>query len=428
MDIESFLDRELNRLRYRPKTIARYKACIRQLLEYFPNTGLEDISMRQIEEYVLFLMERRRLSKSTVRQVIAALEVVYNRVYKKNYDIKSLRLRKWEPRPTPEILSEREVLAVLDNTRTLKQRVILTLIYAAGLEVSEAVRLKVKDIDFKHKRTCVKQIQGRKTRYAVLADSLIDDLESYLQAHKPKDWLFEGRDAGSRYSVSAVQRAFRKALHSAGIDKQVSVKTLKYCYVKHLERQGVPLKVILTELDLSGQSLEFYTRLDVRDVDISHSPLDRIVLDYKERVDTASLEQMLTNVQNEDERDYLLEAMKCISARAYRAAVVFGWTAAIRNIHHRCLRHSLSSLNQFIKKHKPKAKEIRKLDDFAYVNDQVILNVSQDLGEFDKNETAILGHCLDLRNKCGHPGKYRPEALRVTAFMEDLVTVVFAKP
>lgn len=428
MDVDSFLDKEFNRLRYRPKTVTRYKECVGQLLEYFPDTNLENISMEQIEEYVFFLIERRQLAASTIRQVIAAFEVVFNRIYKRDYDIKSLRLPKRERRPTPDILSETEVLALLNNTRNLRHKVIFSLIYAAGLEVSEAVRLKVKDIDFKHKRIRVRQIQGRRTRYAVLANSVSDDLEKYLEKYKPGDWLFESRNEGSHYSISGVQRAFRRTLHSVGIDKQVTVKTLKYCYVKHLERQGIPLRVILEELGLGGQSFGFYSQLDARGISINHSPLDRIVFDYQEGVDTETLEKMLANVQDENEKDYLLEAAKCINARAYRAAVVFAWIAVIRNIHHRCMEHSLSSLNHFIKKYKPKAKDIRSIDDFANLNDRLVLDVSQDLGEFDKNEKTMLVHCLDLRNKCGHPGKYKPESFRVAAFMEDLVAIVFTKP
>ena len=84
-------------------------------------------------------------------------------------------------------------------------------------------------------------------------------------------------------------------------------------------------------------------------------------------------------------------------------------------------------LNAAIQKHDTRAKEIKKEDDFAYIKDSVLLMAAQELGEIDKGEKDSLEDCLDLRNKCGHPGNYKPKSLKASSFMEELINIVFKK-
>jgi hypothetical protein len=78
-----------------------------------------------------------------------------------------------------------------------------------------------------------------------------------------------------------------------------------------------------------------------------------------------------------------------------------------------------------IQKHDPKARSFSGIDDFAYIKENVQLLAAQTLGMFDKNQRSVLQDALDLRNKCAHPGKYSPGEKKVSAFVEDIVKVVF---
>lgn len=78
-----------------------------------------------------------------------------------------------------------------------------------------------------------------------------------------------------------------------------------------------------------------------------------------------------------------------------------------------------------IKGHRPKASDFKKKDDFAYVNDATLLQVAQDLGVIDKTEKQRLGEALDLRNSCGHPSKYTAREKKVSAFIEDVIGIVW---
>ncbi len=140
--------------------------------------------------------------------------------------------------------------------------------------------------------------------------------------------------------------------------------------------------------------------------------------------DTRTLEKLLTKVKNPDERDYLQEAVTCLKVGALRAAVIFTWTAAIRNVQMKSLR-KCSALNAAILRRDPRARNVSSIDDFAYIKDSTVLFASQDVGIHDKNQREVLEECLKLRNKCGHPGKYSPKEKRVSSFIEDVVSVVF---
>ena len=142
--------------------------------------------------------------------------------------------------------------------------------------------------------------------------------------------------------------------------------------------------------------------------------------------DVSSLKSLLSSISDQEVADYLAEAIKCLSIGALRAAVVFLWAGAVRRIQQECIGCGPANVDAAVKKHDPKARKIRKIDDLSYVKESVLLLSAQDLGLFDKNERSTLTDALNLRNKSGHPGKYKPGPKKVSSFIEDLVSIVFA--
>ena len=88
------------------------------------------------------------------------------------------------------------------------------------------------------------------------------------------------------------------------------------------------------------------------------------------------------------------------------------------------MTHSLNSLNQAISRHVNNAKQITTEDDFAFIKESIVLRVTVDLGIFDKNQKKVLEDCLDIRNSCGHPGKYNPTETKAKAFIEDIINIL----
>lgn len=141
--------------------------------------------------------------------------------------------------------------------------------------------------------------------------------------------------------------------------------------------------------------------------------------------DTATLEGLATKLKDPDLKKYVEEGIKCLRVGALKASVVFLWAGAARLIQQECMKQNVNDVNAAILKHQPNAKTIRKIEDFAYINDKTLLLAAQDLGIFDKAEKGTLEDALNLRNRCGHPAKYHPGPKRVSSFIEDLVGVVF---
>ena len=141
--------------------------------------------------------------------------------------------------------------------------------------------------------------------------------------------------------------------------------------------------------------------------------------------DVSSLETLISRIGDKDICDYLNEAVKCLQVNALRACIVFLWSGSVKKIRDDIFACGVKNINPAITKFDPRAKPIKKLDDLVLIKESTLLLASQELGLFDKNQRSILEDCLNLRNKCGHPGKYKIGPKKVSSFIEDLVGILF---
>lgn len=141
--------------------------------------------------------------------------------------------------------------------------------------------------------------------------------------------------------------------------------------------------------------------------------------------DISVLTDQIAALKDPDVNDYVSEALKAMQIGARRAAVVFLWVGAVRLIQSVVLARGIAQTNAAIQKHYPKAKDVRTIDDLQFIQESTLLLAARDLGILDKGETQILEHCLDVRNKCGHPGKYKPGPKKLSSIIEDLISVVY---
>lgn len=148
-------------------------------------------------------------------------------------------------------------------------------------------------------------------------------------------------------------------------------------------------------------------------------------VDVEVEHDVSTLQAVVAKVTDPEVQDYLEEALKCLRVGALRACVVFVWTGAIRTLQNDLLKSGGAAVTTAIQKHDPKARAVHKLDDFAYVKDALTLLAARDLGVLDKNEKDTLEDALGLRNRCGHPSKYKAGVKKVSGYIEDVVSVVF---
>lgn len=143
--------------------------------------------------------------------------------------------------------------------------------------------------------------------------------------------------------------------------------------------------------------------------------------------DVSLLQKLAATVTDADARTFIEEAIRCLQVGALRAAVVFLWSGAVRTLHQRAWSKGAGAVNAAVRKHDPRSPVVKKVDDFANVRDAVFLKALQELGVVDKGEKGTLEDGLNLRNRCGHPTKYKPGEKKASSFIEDVVGVVFQR-
>lgn len=424
------IESDLKRKDYSPRTAKIYSDWIGKLADFYPKKEIDKLGFKEINEYLTHLNERLCVAPSSINQAFQSYNYLFNKIWNRNLDLTKISKPERE-RSNPDILTPQEILDIIENTNNLQHKLLISIAYSAGLELYETKNLRVNDVDTHRDIIKIRDPKGKAKREAVLAKFVKRLYKQQLKENKPKTYLFESTQTGNRYGDTTVRKILVNQAIKNGITKKVTFKTLKYSYILHLRELGRPLLHSLNELGMSSSfSLQFFSEIANRNIaDKPFSPLDKIALhtEIEHPVNREYFEQIISGISDKDEADYLKEALTCMTAGSLRAGIIFAWNAAILNLRKKCFNHGKTTLNNAIKKQDPKAKDIKKEDDFAYVKDSYLLRVAQDLGEIDKGEKDALEDCLDLRNKCGYPGNYKPKTLKASSFMEEIINIVFKK-
>ena len=264
------------------RTIDTYLACMRNFVRFF-GTSPEKLGEKEIRAYLHYLTKEKGASQSTVSQTYSALKFFYATTLKRDWGPYKIPRGK-KGKTLPVVLSIEEVKTLLSSVGNLKHQAILTVIYSGGLRISEAVHLKVSDIDSKRMTIRVSQGKGNKDRYTLLANGTLDILRIYWKRYSPKDWLFPGGRASTPLSVSTVQKAFKETCLQVGIKKQCSVHTLRHSFATHLLENGTDLYHIQQLLGhASPRTTTVYLHLSRKGLTQITNPLDRITKKKKTR-------------------------------------------------------------------------------------------------------------------------------------------------
>lgn len=266
---------KLKELRYSSNTIETYKHMFEEFINYYRDADIDAITEEMIIEFLRYLVNERNISGSYQNQSINAIKFYFERVLggpRTIYTIERPRKEKY----LPEVLSQEEVVMLLDATDNLKLKAIFMTIYSAGLRISELVNLRIKDIDSNRMQIRVEQAKGKKDRYTLLSSKTLAILRKYVAEYKPKEWLFEGAE-NSRYSTSSIQAGLKASLLKTGIKKRVTVHTLRHSFATHLLEGGTDIRYIQSLLGhSSGKTTEIYTHITTRGFDQIKSPLDKL--------------------------------------------------------------------------------------------------------------------------------------------------------
>jgi site-specific recombinase XerD len=260
---------------YSENTINTYRFHFSEFLLYYNERTPSAITETDIRDYLLHLVQTRKLGRSSQNQAINSIKFYYEQVL--NHDRKVYHLeRPMKEHRLPDVLSQQEVMALVDSIDNLKHKLMIMIIYAAGLRRGELLDLKVSDVCLDRFVVFVRGGKGKKDRQSTLARKLEPLLRKYLEDYEPVDWLFEGA-GGGRYGESSLREILKAAASKAGIRKVVRLHTLRHSFATHLLEAGTSTRYIQVLLGHeSSRTTEIYTRVTRFGLDKIQSPLDHL--------------------------------------------------------------------------------------------------------------------------------------------------------
>jgi site-specific recombinase XerD len=266
------LETELHARKYSPRTINSYLHYNRAFCGFVSKMP-EDVTSEDINRYIAYLDRTFKFSASTMNMAINALKFFYHQVMKNDRVKEPHRPR--SDKKLPLVLSREEIERMLNLESNLKHRLLLMLTYSAGLRVSEVVALKPSDVDLSRSVLYIRSAKGRKDRFVMLSNRVKKYLEELNICPRELAWLFPGARPGSHLTIRSAQHIFECARTKAGIEKPVSIHSLRHTFATHLLENGTDIRFIQNLLGHSSiRTTERYTHVARRNALCIPSPLD----------------------------------------------------------------------------------------------------------------------------------------------------------
>ena len=256
-------------------TFENYIHRIAQVSLHF-NRLPEEVTAEELNEYLVSLaVSAVSPSRSAFKHSVYGLRYYYRYVGLPDRAIKLPSLKK--DAKLPSIFNKSELRLLFKAPTLLKHRVLLMLIYSAGLRSSEVINLKIADIDFERRSIHIRRSKYNKDRMVPLSEYMAVGLQKYITLERPLTWVFNGKTLGTPYSAKGISWVMREAVKTAGIAKDVTVHTLRHSYATHLIEDGLN---IVTVKDLLGHSkietTMIYLHIAQCPLIKAHSPLDTL--------------------------------------------------------------------------------------------------------------------------------------------------------
>jgi site-specific recombinase XerD len=250
---------EMKIRRFSPQTQYGYIRSVEKFAQHFGRSP-ERLGRDEIREFLVYLVSEMGASYGMLSQYVCALRFLYRITLRRPWTPEDIPFPRRE-KHLPSIPGREEIIRFLGSVPNIKHRAALTTCYAAGLRVSEAVALKVEDIDSSRMLIHVRQGKRSKDRMVPLATKLLELLRTYYQAVRPQDWLFPGR-YGQHLSARVIQHASLRAW-------------LRHAFATHLLDAGTDLRTIQVLLGhASIRSTTTYAHVSTQLVEAVKSPLD----------------------------------------------------------------------------------------------------------------------------------------------------------
>ena len=261
---------------FAPSTHKAYLSAVRMLARHYHRSP-DQLSVDEVQAYLVHMVTARKLAWNTRNIAASAFRFLYHVTLRRDVAKFEVPVVKQTQR-LPEILSRDEVALLLESPPNPKHRLLLATIYSGGLRVSEALRLRVSDVDRSRMTLRVEQGKGRKDRVVPLSRRLVQQIELYWKVHPPRQpWLFPNRQETRPIDVTVAQKVFVMAKLRTGIDKRGGIHSLRHAFATHLIESGVNVPTVQRLLGhRSVSSTMRYFHLSQTHLATVRSPLDSL--------------------------------------------------------------------------------------------------------------------------------------------------------
>lgn len=251
------IENELKLRNYSRKTIKSYLTCLSEYFKYIKNVKREP-EIANIKSYLLEKQSRGR-SSQTINLHLQAIKYFYQEICKSKtrIDIKFAKT----PSKLPVVLSRNEISLMIKSINNLKHKLLISLSYGAGLRVSEAINLKIKDIDLDELTIHIKGAKGNKDRISTLSDKIRNDIKNLMVLKNANDFVFES-NRGGKLDERSAQKIFENAMKKARIKKDATFHSLRHSFATHLLENGVDVRYVQELLGHANiRTTQIYTKV-----------------------------------------------------------------------------------------------------------------------------------------------------------------------
>lgn len=253
-----------------PYTIRNYISANKNLLK-FANKKPEEIEEDDVKYYVSENLSEK--ASSSIILFLAAIKFAYLNILKKDVTLAIKRPKR--EKKTPIVLTKEEIKKLFNALESKKSKLMVSLMYATGMRVSELVNLKISNFNFDEQIGYVRQGKGRKDRSFNIPFSLVKLLKKQVknQKQKSQEYLFSGPNG--KLSERNLQKIVKRASQKAGMKKSIHCHTLRHSFATHLLENGVDIRKIQVLLGHASLSTtELYTHVSTEELKKIKSPID----------------------------------------------------------------------------------------------------------------------------------------------------------
>lgn len=252
-------------------TVRNYKWFVEKFLASVDKPA-EAIDEDDAKKFLAGMIDSK--SRNTVSLAASTLRFFFDKVLKKQ--IIAMPLPKKEKR-LPEVLTREEVKKLVEAAETSKSRLIIKMLYSAGLRVSELVNLRKQDLNLDEKTGWVRRGKGKKDRLLIIAESIVKEVNKQIGKQPTHLYIFSPSTRDKPPTPRNIQKIIKKAALKAGISKKVTPHTLRHSYATHLLESGTDIRKIQALLGHENlNTTQIYTHVSTDELKKIKNPLDEL--------------------------------------------------------------------------------------------------------------------------------------------------------